>query len=263
MPQVSASPLIGGGLTVSSPALTSSLPGHSVPSLVPTSVTSAAFPLLSPVPSRSLPSHSPPLSLTQPPRPPSSPSPAPLIVKDREVSSRLISHRDIEVRDVKSDRDILLRDRDRERDRERDDVSPPCSQGGDHPGAPTSPLQLTPVLVESQIQRIAETAAALVKSLPVAELEPKQPNAKKKICKELEVSKLIISLGDSYPLRRENLILQLTFLEEVFSIVGLTENYFSRMWWVCLMKIVKKWKKLENFQQSMVVLMQNENPRNL
>ena len=229
MPQVSASPLIGGGLTVSSPALTSSLPGHSVPSLVPTSVTSAAFPLLSPVPSRSLPSHSPPLSLTQPPRPPSSPSPAPLIVKDREVSSRLISHRDIEVRDVKSDRDILLRDRDRERDRERDDVSPPCSQGGDHPGAPTSPLQLTPVLVESQIQRIAETAAALVKSLPVAELEPKQPNAKKKICKELEVSKLIISLGDSYPLRRENLILQLTFLEEVFSIVGLTANYFSRM----------------------------------
>jgi len=47
-------------------------------------------------------------------------------------------------------------------------------------------LQLTPVLVESQIQRIADTAAALVKSLPVAELEPKQPNAKKKICKELE-----------------------------------------------------------------------------
>ena len=202
MPQVSASPLIGGGMTVSSPALTSALPGHSVPSLVPTSVTSAAFPLLSPVPSRSLPSpHSPPLSLTQPPRPPSSPSP--LIVKDREASSRLIRDRDIEVRDVKSDRDSL-RDRERERDRERDDVSPPCSQGGDHPGAPTSPLQLTPVLVESQIQRIAETAAALVKSLPVAELEPKQPNAKKKICKELEVSKLIISLGDSYPPKRKS-----------------------------------------------------------
>jgi len=72
-------------------------------------------------------------------------------------------------------------------DREaRDDVSPPSSQSSDHPGAPTSPLQLTPVLVESQIQRIADTAAALVKSLPVAELEPKQPNAKKKICKDLE-----------------------------------------------------------------------------
>ena len=68
-------------------------------------------------------------------------------------------------------------------------------QSGDHPGPPTSPLQLTPVLVESQIQRIADTAGALVKSLPVSDLEPKQPNAKKKICKELEVSKLIISLG--------------------------------------------------------------------
>ena len=79
--------------------------------------------------------------------------------------------------------------RDMKNDREaRDDVSPPSSQSSDHPGAPTSPLQLTPVLVESQIQRIADTAAALVKSLPVAELEPKQPNAKKKICKDLEVS---------------------------------------------------------------------------
>ena len=68
-------------------------------------------------------------------------------------------------------------------------------QSGDHPGPPTSPLQLTPVLVESQIQRIADTAGALVKSLPVSDLEPKQPNAKKKICKELEVSKLITSLG--------------------------------------------------------------------
>ena len=59
-------------------------------------------------------------------------------------------------------------------------------QSGDPPGPPTSPLQLTPVLVESQIARIAETAATLVKSLP--DLEPKQPNIKKKICKELEVS---------------------------------------------------------------------------
>jgi len=56
---------------------------------------------------------------------------------------------------------------------------------GDPPGPPTSPLQLTPVLVESQIQRIADTASALVKSLP--DLEPKQPNVKKKICKELEI----------------------------------------------------------------------------
>ena len=181
MSQVSASPLIGAGMTVTSPNLTSSLP-HTVPSLIPTSVTSA-FPLLaSTAPPRSLPSHSPPLSLTsQSTRPPSSPSPSPL-TKERELPARLVvsRDRDIEVREVKNDREL--------RDRDRDDVSPPCSQSSEHPGAPTSPLQLTPVLVESQIQRIAETAAALVKSLPVAELEPKQPNAKKKICKELEVS---------------------------------------------------------------------------
>jgi hypothetical protein len=40
--------------------------------------------------------------------------------------------------------------------------------------------------MEGQIQRIAETASTLVKSLP--DLEPKQPTIKKKICKELEVS---------------------------------------------------------------------------
>jgi hypothetical protein len=51
----------------------------------------------------------------------------------------------------------------------------------------TSPLQLTPVLVEAQIQRIAETASGLVKALP-ANFEPnaKQLN-KKKLSKELEV----------------------------------------------------------------------------
>ena len=72
--------------------------------------------------------------------------------------------------------------------------SPPTSHAGGfasgegdipHPGSSTSPMQMTPVLVESQIQRIADAAAALVKSLP--DLEPKQPNVKKKICKELEV----------------------------------------------------------------------------
>ncbi len=51
----------------------------------------------------------------------------------------------------------------------------------------TSPLQLTPVLVESQIQRISETARGLVKALP-ANFEPnaKQLN-KKKLSKDLEV----------------------------------------------------------------------------
>ena len=52
----------------------------------------------------------------------------------------------------------------------------------------TSPLQLTPVLVEAQIQRISETARGLVKALP-ANFEPnaKQLN-KKKLSKELEVN---------------------------------------------------------------------------
>jgi len=51
------------------------------------------------------------------------------------------------------------------------------------------------VLVEAQIQRIAETAATLVKSLP--DLEPKQPNIKKKICKELETNFFQIVMGMS------------------------------------------------------------------
>ncbi|KAG1701733.1 NGFI-A-binding protein 1 [Nymphon striatum] len=51
-------------------------------------------------------------------------------------------------------------------------------------GQPASPLSLTPVLVESQIQRLSESAGHLVKSLP--SFEPKPPNNKKKICKEVE-----------------------------------------------------------------------------
>lgn len=166
---------------------------------------SSAFPLMTSPPAlglvtsghRSLSSSSPPLSLTRPPRPPSSPcpSPSPLVVKDLSGDRRLLRDRD-EARDLalKTDREL------RERERDEACASPPYSHHSgdrDYPGGPTSPLQLTPVLVESQIQRIADTAASIVKSLPVAELEPKQPNAKKKICKELEVSKLIISCTDS------------------------------------------------------------------
>jgi len=214
-PQVSAAPLIIGGMSVASPSMTSSLP-HSVPSLVPTSVAQSLPTLLAH--SRALPSHSPPLSLTQPPRPPSSHSPSPLIKEER---ARLMRDRDTDGRgpqDGRSENRMV----------EREDPSPPGSQSrgplslvaggiedqrlkqrpppiswdlstsedaysGDHPGPPTSPLQLTPVLVESQIQRIADTAGALVKSLPVSDLEPKQPNAKKKICKELEI---VMSMSD-------------------------------------------------------------------
>jgi len=180
-PQVSVAPSIMGGMSVASPSMTSSLP-HSVPSLVPTTVAASLPTLLAH--SRALPSHSPPLSLTQPARPPSSHSPSPLIKEER---ARLMRDRDTDSRDRPQDA------RNEARMVEREDPSPPGSQSGDHPGPPTSPLQLTPVLVESQIQRIADTASALVKSLPVSDLEPKQPNAKKKICKELEI---VMSMSD-------------------------------------------------------------------
>lgn len=61
-----------------------------------------------------------------------------------------------------------------------------CQSGQEYPSLSTSPLQLTPVLVDSQIQRIAETASELAKNLPPF-VEPKQPHNKKKINKELEV----------------------------------------------------------------------------
>ena len=61
--------------------------------------------------------------------------------------------------------------------------------GGNYPAGSTSPsLQLTPDLVESQIQRIVETATKLVKSLPPPTADAKQPNHnKKKVSKEVEV----------------------------------------------------------------------------
>ena len=60
---------------------------------------------------------------------------------------------------------------------------------GEYPAVSTSPsLQLTPDLVDSQIQRIIETATALVKALPPPKEDAKQPNHnKKKVSKEVEV----------------------------------------------------------------------------
>ncbi|XP_076329121.1 NAB transcription cofactor mab-10-like [Tachypleus tridentatus] len=57
-------------------------------------------------------------------------------------------------------------------------------QGGREYGQPGSPTNLTPVLVESQIHRLAEAAEALVKTLPP--FVPKTQNNKKKISKDLE-----------------------------------------------------------------------------
>lgn len=59
------------------------------------------------------------------------------------------------------------------------------------PGAaPGSPLQVTPILLESQVARLAEVADMLVRTLP--QLEPRQHNAKKRACKELEVQLILV-----------------------------------------------------------------------
>ena len=55
-------------------------------------------------------------------------------------------------------------------------------------GQPASPITLTPILVESQIQRLAKSAEHLVKQL--SPLDPKLAVNRKKISKELEVSTL-------------------------------------------------------------------------
>lgn len=56
---------------------------------------------------------------------------------------------------------------------------------GQSPAEVSSPLQLTPVLDDSQIAKLADIAQQLVRALP--HLEPKAQNSKKKICKDLEV----------------------------------------------------------------------------
>lgn len=70
----------------------------------------------------------------------------------------------------------------------------------DYPPTSTSPLQLTPVLVESQIQRIADTAASIIKNMP-ASFDHKLPSNKKKISKELEVA---FSVYNALPNRKYN-----------------------------------------------------------
>ena len=55
----------------------------------------------------------------------------------------------------------------------------------DYPPLSSSPLQLTPSLVESQIQRIADTAENMIKAM--ANVEPKALKNNKKVSKEVEV----------------------------------------------------------------------------
>ncbi|XP_066992843.2 NGFI-A-binding protein homolog [Anabrus simplex] len=78
--------------------------------------------------------------------------------------------------------------------------STPGPSSSTSPGPPGSPLQLTPVLMEAQIARLAEAADQLVRSLP--QLEPKPHNAKKKICKDLEY---VMNMAEDDPRRMDEI----------------------------------------------------------
>ena len=62
----------------------------------------------------------------------------------------------------------------------------------------SSPLQLTPSLVESQIQRIADTAETLIKAMSQT-VEAKQLKNNKKVSKEVEV--ITVFLIKNYKIR--------------------------------------------------------------
>ncbi|XP_022246861.1 NGFI-A-binding protein 1-like isoform X1 [Limulus polyphemus] len=79
-------------------------------------------------------------------------------------------------------------------------VSQSLQQGTGEYGQPGSPISLTPVLVETQIQRLAEAAEMLIKTLPP--LEPKPQNNKKKISKELEY---VMNMSDDDPRRMDEM----------------------------------------------------------
>ena len=55
---------------------------------------------------------------------------------------------------------------------------------------PCSPISMNPVLMERQIQRLAEAADTLVKSLPPMDVKPLLNGNKKRINKDIEVSQL-------------------------------------------------------------------------
>lgn len=52
-------------------------------------------------------------------------------------------------------------------------------------GAPASPPQASPVLLQAQIQKLADAAERLAAT--IRPLDPKPHNVKKKLCKNLEV----------------------------------------------------------------------------
>ncbi|XP_017884782.1 NGFI-A-binding protein homolog isoform X2 [Ceratina calcarata] len=76
-------------------------------------------------------------------------------------------------------------------------TTPSPSGGG---GAPASPTQPTPTLLQSQIQRLAEAAERLAAT--IRPVDPKPHNVKKKICKNLE---MVMAMPDSDPRRMEEI----------------------------------------------------------
>lgn len=76
---------------------------------------------------------------------------------------------------------------------------PPASAGSS-PSSVTSPVQLTPVLLDVHVQKLACAAEKLSKHLP--QLEPKPQNTKKKMCKDLE---LVMMMPESDPRRMEEI----------------------------------------------------------
>ncbi|KAG8186630.1 hypothetical protein JTE90_021782 [Oedothorax gibbosus] len=71
---------------------------------------------------------------------------------------------------------------------------------GEYPQNPGSPTSLTPILVDSQIQRLSEAADLLVKTLPP--FDPKPQNYKKKICKDLE---FVMNMPEDDPRRMDEI----------------------------------------------------------
>nr|CAH7761104.1 unnamed protein product [Callosobruchus chinensis] len=79
-----------------------------------------------------------------------------------------------------------------------DPSCPPSSSSS--PGPNISSVQLSPCLMESQIVKLAAAAERLSKQLP--QFEPKPHNAKKKVCKELE---LVMSMAENDPRRMDEI----------------------------------------------------------
>ncbi|XP_057318633.1 NGFI-A-binding protein homolog isoform X2 [Microplitis mediator] len=76
-------------------------------------------------------------------------------------------------------------------------TTPSPSGGG---GAPPSPTQVTPTLLPSQVQRLADAAERLACNL--RPLDPKPHNVKKKICKNLEI---VMAMPDNDPRRMDEI----------------------------------------------------------